>query len=254
MLRELKPGFHQNLLRMRDALPFHTHRWLPVITLEPLDLLLAAFEGCSEPITILQIGACDGITNDPICHFVKREPARAILVEPNPYAFARLQSTYEGAPNVTLIQAAVGESDGEAYLYRLKKTRKQESGIDLSLQIASFDLRHLKRIHSDPKEIERITVPCRSLASLVSEHSLSKIHLLQIDAEGFDASLVRMALNLPSRPGCIHFEHVHLRTADRRPLYSLLKGNDYLLTYSGWNILAIQSQVLAKLKNGRWGN
>jgi hypothetical protein len=134
MVPRLKRAFHQGLLRMRDALPFHTHRWLRVVTLEPLDLLLAAFEAWNEPITILQIGACDGITNDPIYHFVRRGRARAILVEPNPYAFARLQNAYAGLPNVTLIQAAVGEKDGEADLYRLKKIGKAESEVDLKLQ------------------------------------------------------------------------------------------------------------------------
>jgi hypothetical protein len=30
-----------------------------------------------------------------------------------------------------------------------------------------------------------------------------------------------------------------------------MQANDYLLTYSGWNILAMQSQMLAQIKGGR---
>jgi FkbM family methyltransferase len=231
-------------------MPLHIHHWMPVATLEPLHLLLAALEARGEAITILQIGACDGSTNDPIHHFVEKGVARAILIEPNPYAFIRLQKTYAGVPNVTLMQAAIGDQDGEAPLYRLKRTAKTESEVDATLQIASFNKEHLKKIHSDPEEIERISVPCRSLSSLTAELGLSQIDLLQIDTEGFDATVVRMALEMPSPPACINFEHLHLRSSDRRPLYDLLNSRGYLLSYSGWNILALQTHFMTKLKEG----
>ena len=42
----------------------------PAVTLEPLDLVLALFDARGEEITILQVGACDGVNNDPIYHHV----------------------------------------------------------------------------------------------------------------------------------------------------------------------------------------
>jgi FkbM family methyltransferase len=252
MIRTLQRAFHRGLLRTRDAMPFHVHRWMPIATLEPLHLLLAAMEARGEAITILQIGACDGFTNDPIHHFVKKGCARAILIEPNPYAFARLQNTYAGVPNVTLIQTAIGDRDGEAYLYRLKRSEKPQLEVDATLQIASFNKDHLRKIHGNPGEIERITVPCRSLSSLAAELGLSQIDLLQIDTEGFDASVVRMALEMPSPPACINFEHLHLHRSDRRPLYDLLNARDYLLSCGGWNILALQMQLLKKLQEAQY--
>jgi FkbM family methyltransferase len=248
MIQKLRFAFQRGLFRVRDAMPFHVHRWMPAATLEPLHLLLAALEARGEIITILQVGACDGYTNDPIYHFVKKGCARAILVEPNPYAFGRLQKTYADVPNVTLVQTAIGDRDGEANLYRLKKTETGESEVDATLQIASFNKNHLKRIHSNPEEIECITVRCRSLSSLTTELGLGQIDLLQIDTEGFDASVVRMALEMSSPPACINFEHLHLRRSDRRPLYDLLNARDYLLSYSGWNILALQTHMLKQLQ------
>jgi FkbM family methyltransferase len=240
MLLRLKQVLRQLMART----PFEIRRRLPVITLDPLDLLLASYEARGEEMTILQVGACDGTNLDPIHDHVSRGYTRAILLEPNPFAFARLEKTYAGLSNVTLIQTAIGEQDGETKLYRVKKTTKSDSEIDWSLQFASFYREHLERIGIKPDQIEPIIVPCRSLSSLVKELGLTKIDLLQIDVEGFDAAVVRMALQLPTPPDCINFEHVHLRMEDRRPLFDLLKARGYLLGHDAWNILAVQMPLL----------
>jgi FkbM family methyltransferase len=247
MRRRLNLLFQQ-LMQMT---PFEVRRRLPSVTLEPLDLVLASYESRGEKIITLQIGACDGITNDPIYPHVAKGSMRAILVEPNPIAFARLQATYAGMANVTLIQSAIGEHDGEAYFYRVKRTGALNSDVDLTLQIASFSPGHLKLHGKKPHEIERITVTCRSLSSLVTELGLTKIDLLQIDAEGFDASIVRMALKLPVLPACINFEHTHLATADRRALFDLLKANSYLLGHDEWNILAVQMPLMERFTKSK---
>jgi len=228
--------------------PLEIRRWSPVITLEPLDLILANYGASGRMINIVQVGACDGCTNDPVFDHVAKGSARAILIEPNPFAFERLQKNYGNHKNVTLVQAAIGEQDGEAQLYRIKNSGRKAAEGDLSLQLASFYREHLERHGIKPEEIERITVQCRSLSSLVDELALTTIDLLQIDAEGFDATVVRMALSMPVRPNCINFEHRHLKPADRRPLFDLLKASDYLLGYDEWNILALQRRCLEELK------
>src|ERR1035441_5210930 len=79
-----------------ELAPFDVCWRLPIVTLAPVDLLLASYEARGDAITILQIGACDGVTNDPIHRHVEKGLNRAVLVEPNPLAFARLQKTYAG--------------------------------------------------------------------------------------------------------------------------------------------------------------
>lgn len=142
-----------------------------------------------------------------------------------------------------LIQTAIGEQDGEANLYRTKRTDKKSSELDWVVEIASFYREHLEQHGLKADEIERISVPCRSLSSLAAELGLSKIDLLQIDAEGFDAAVVRMALKLAVRPDCINFEHVHLSTADRKPLFEMLKASGYLLSYDDENLLALRASL-----------
>ena len=100
-------------------------------------------------------------------------------------------------------------------------------------------------------EIERVTVKCRSLSSLATELNLARIDLLQIDAEGFDAAVVRMALKMPVRPSCINFEHRHLKPADRHPLFDLLTAHGYLLGYGAENLLAVRNATLEELEGGQ---
>jgi hypothetical protein len=85
----------------------------------------------------------------------------------------------------------------------------------------------------------------------VTELGLTRIDLLQIDVEGFDAQVVRMALKLPVLPDCIHFEHLHLGNADRKPLFDSLHSSGYLLGYDAWNVLALQTQVMDELRVGK---
>lgn len=233
------------------ATPFDVRRSLPETTIKPLDLLLATYDARGEDIMIVQVGAGDGTTNDPIFDYLAKGSAKAILIEPNPYAFVRLRRTYAGIPNATLIEAAIAEHDGEAHLYRVKRTNKSDSEVDISLQVSSFFREHLVKHGAKQDMIERIGVPCRTLSSLVREFGLPKIDVLQIDAEGFDATVVRMALSLPVPPDCINFEHVHLAPADRQPLFDLLKANDYCLGRDDWNILALQTSLFNRLKSQR---
>jgi FkbM family methyltransferase len=246
----MAPWLKHLLREMMAKTPFEVRRSLPVVSLEPLELVLANYDARGEMITILQVGACDGSTYDPIYHYVAKGSARAILIEPNPYAFDRLQRNYEGLPNVTLIPIAIGEHDGDAHLYRVKKADKTDPNADFTLGFTSFYREHVEHHVTKTDEIERITVPCRSLSSLVVDLGLTKIDLLQVDAEGFDAAVVRMALKMRVRPDCINFEHRHLKPADRKPLFDLLEANDYLCAYGDWDLLALRGPVVEEMKRG----
>jgi hypothetical protein len=99
-------------------------------------------------------------------------------------------------------------------------------------------------------EIQRISVPCRTLSSLMTEMGVDEVDLLQIDAEGFDAAIVRMALSMPDLPRCINFEHIHLTSSDRKSIFNLLNSKGYLVAYGDWDILALQKPLLEQFLQG----
>src|SRR6185369_11776812 len=73
---------------------------LPAPTFESIQLLLAYYLTCRSGATFVQIGACDGLSEDPVHDFIRKGVFQALLVEPIPENFARLRESYEGAKNV----------------------------------------------------------------------------------------------------------------------------------------------------------
>jgi len=83
-----------------------------------LDQFLAGFFSTDEQKIVVQIGANDGIQNDPLRKFLKRPGRyRAILVEPIPYYVNLLNILYQERKDIEIIQAAIGSSKGNKKLY-----------------------------------------------------------------------------------------------------------------------------------------
>lgn len=69
---------------------------------------------------IVQIGANDGLQNDPLRQLIAgREDLAVTLVEPVPFYFDSLQRLYKDQPNVRLVQAAAGEANGNLDIYHI---------------------------------------------------------------------------------------------------------------------------------------
>jgi FkbM family methyltransferase len=93
------------------------------------------------------------------------EMGRVIAIEPHPTAHARLAFNASGLPfrNVTLVNAAVGDEEGE-----------------LSIATDEYNL-GASRI-----EAQGIKVPSRLLASVFADTGVTKVDALKIDVEGYE--------------------------------------------------------------------
>src|SRR5438105_9075877 len=67
--------------------------------------------------TAVQIGAFDGDENDPLADALVRYGWRAVLVEPQADPAEALRNRYGNNPDVTVVQAAIGDTDGQRILY-----------------------------------------------------------------------------------------------------------------------------------------
>ena len=85
--------------------------------------------------------------------------------------------------------------------------------------LASFRRSHLSGrkfgIRNLDQFIEEATVPCLTFATLLKRHGIQKVTLLQIDTEGFDCQIVRMAIEAGVYPSIINYEFVHACPAER---------------------------------------
>ncbi len=215
----------------------------PPVTLDASILAISYAFSARPGGTLLQIGAFDGVSNDPVHQFLQTGKAKAILVEPIPHNFRRLEATYAGLKEVCLVEAAIAHQDGNATIYRVKNEGRWHDNEWVG-QISSFKIQHLLKHGIGRDEIEEITVNTISLGTLLSNYQLNAVDFLQIDTEGFDAEVVRMALALPTTPDFINFEHRHLVKHEADDLFRQLERHGYLWVRGEYDTLAVKASAI----------
>jgi hypothetical protein len=73
--------------------------------------------------------------------------------------------------------------------------------------IASFDPKYHEKSNTPSELIVTETVPCISMPELIREYSVTKIDLLCIDTEGYDAEIVSAFDFDALKPSILYFEH-----------------------------------------------
>ena len=180
-------------------------------------LLAEPIEKRKGRLDVLQIGANDGVTNDPIHPAVLSRGWNLVAVEPMPAPFAKLRETYRGVANVICVQCAIGNADGEAVIYALRPVRN--AGV-YDEHLASFSLETLKKswrsIPDLDKRIEKHFVKSLTLKSLMRHCNLNEVDMLQVDVEGFDYNIIRAAFEMQLFPKILAFEWSHLTKGPRK--------------------------------------
>lgn len=209
--------------------------WIPPTVLKSGRELSFGFEFAvahlmlSRPdVFFIQIGANDGISNDPLHEFIVRFRWQGVLIEPVPHAFRMLQQTYAAHPQLRLINAAVAENDGTRTLYTIAA---DETTFDKAHQFSSFHREALLGqtgwVPDVARRIVEIEVPCLCFDSLMQIVGERSVDILQIDTEGYDLAILRMIDFARMRPSIICYEHVHMSKSERNQAAALLIRNGY---------------------------
>ena len=203
-----------------------------------LDMVLSHYRVTHPEVRYLQVGAFDGISGDPIYPLIERHGLRGILIEPQKDVFERLKTNYARFPNFRLVNAAIADHDGSSTLFRTKPG----AGPEWLGQIASFNrdvlMSHSRKLSNLESVVESEQVRCLTFDTLFKEEATERVDLLQIDAEGFDAEILRL-FDIPvRRPAIVHFEHIHLSAEDHEKAIALLVDQGYRVAASGTDTLA----------------
>ena len=190
-------------------------RGLPGNSFTDLFALSVALKGPS--LKVLQIGAYDGKSFDPIYPVSSVAACEITLVEPNPEAITALKRNYGNFPTVNVIEAAVtdGQEGNELALYVFSQKAVSiyadfagTSSLSRSHLVEAFR-RNRSRFPSGwtaDSVIESRMVPSISARNLISTHRLHDIDVLVVDAEGKDWVIVDAILKEEVRPKLILFE------------------------------------------------
>ncbi len=196
----------------------------------------------------IQIGANDGLRNDPVRFFIVWRKWNGILVEPLPAAFELLARNYSMVPKrrIELVQAAIGATDSNLTFWTFDKAKiaalPLESRLSL-LRRSSFDRRLVETAAAaaglpDTALTGRL-VRTVSVADLVRRRwNVPSVNVVAIDAEGLDGEIIR-GLELETlSPHLILFETHQMAAAERVAVTHLLEDRGYRLHHLAGDCVA----------------
>jgi FkbM family methyltransferase len=200
----------------------------------------------------IQIGANDGVSNDPIHDLAVGLQLPGLIVEPLSTAFPALMANYAGCEHLRFENAAISDQDGEIQLFTI---RKDLDFLQYVNQASSFNRQHtvnlLRRhlVREAPENVRHTfnklkmrfedcveSQPVRAItfSTLLKKHGITHYDFLQIDTEGFDYEVLKMAGIATYKPSLIHYEHEHLSDTDRIASWQYLRSLEYeLFTHGG---------------------
>jgi FkbM family methyltransferase len=188
----------------------------------------------------VQVGAFDGMANDPLHDLIVGQGWRGVLVEPQPDAFARLQQTYAGVEGLTFLNVAVTDQPGPLTFWRIGGSEPDDPW--WRGQVSSFSREHVERhIRDRPHlaaRIEGITVPAMSLGEVLGRAG-RPVQVLQVDAEGHDAAIVDSLDLSVHRPTIVRFEHRHLHAAAHAATVNRLVASGYRIAVNEDDTIAM---------------
>lgn len=222
-------------------------RWIPPRalatpggTLEPAFPLLAAHLMLRVPRPIfLNIGANDGVVQDPLYPFVKGFGWRGTVVEPLPEPFALLKRNYASFEGMTFVQAAVGTRDGESTIYTVDRSLARSLLPSVHSSFSREILLNGSEFYPDlASHIVARKVPVLSPATLLARIPGTPIDVLKIDTEGYDLKILRGFDLDRFRPRLVAAEHANLSRKDVTAMAGILLDHGYKIAMTPLDMLA----------------
>ncbi len=194
-----------------------------------------------QGMTFVEIGANDGVDNDPIRPYIDKYGLRGILVEPQPLVFERLKKNYLGVDSVKFENCAISSSSGSLKLYYAEVDEHDQN---FAFTLASSNR---KAIESYAKKcrgsVVELVVPCVTPETLLKKHGFSKVDILQIDTEGMDFEILK-SFNLKDvSPSIIHYESGQLTPSEQEKSYRYLNQQGYEVLTQGGDTIALPASL-----------
>ncbi|MGZ4385559.1 MAG: FkbM family methyltransferase [Gaiellaceae bacterium] len=197
----------------------------------------------SRPFFFVQIGAFDGVTDDPLHEYVRRFGWSGVLLEPQRRYFEALRDNYRDCQGLLLLRAALDRTSGTRTLYTIGDP-EATGHPEWAGAVASFTREMLLK-HRDLPDVADLIVaePVETISfdELLVRAGTDRIDLIQVDAEGYDAEILRMIDFHRVMPAIVRFEH---RLLSRKEHAGAIR----LLTSVGYRILPEQFDTCAYLE------
>lgn len=217
---------------LRRSSPRSRHKRPP----HALGQLVYEFGRANPRAVFVQVGSGDGLITDPLCFEIAHRRWTGVMVEPVPYLFERLRSNYSEFGRIRFENVAVGVPDGHRLFYYLREAPGDTTIPGWYEALGSFRkdviLQHRVEIPDIEERLVTVEVPCVTFESLCRRNGLTRVDLVQIDAEGYDFEIIESIDLEALHPKLLIFEHYHMN----RELYDHCVGH---LRSFGFETLAV---------------
>lgn len=202
---------------------------------------------------VVQIGAHDGVLEDPIREFLFKPELgwRGLLVEPVPTYFDRLKQVYNHiSDRATYARVAIADEqdiapDGTIEMIlappELHALKTYASGL---ATIARQPRNQLKNW-----ECETLTVDATTFPTLLKKHNIQDngVDILQIDVEGHDYAILRQFPFDRHHPTVINLEIEHMPKGELQATQALLSEHGYAFVTNRDNLFAVDAAFMAHM-------
>ena len=232
----------------------------PPTGLTTLESCLATALAAKGTLSIVQIGANDGLHGDPLDRFIcaHRSQLSCVFIEPQRQPLSVLREHHGDAAGFEYLQVAVG---GPGVLTLYSVAEKAWPFLKIPYAQPNWpDYRAPSGITSPNREhvrawLDRHYIGEAGVETLIEAHEIACLSLpevieavgwahgpdvLQIDTEGHDDEVVYACSIGVYRPLLINYEHVHLSSNRRQRLEDFLTNHGYRLVDTGEDTLAVR--------------
>ena len=198
--------------------------------------------------SFLQIGASDGLRNDPVRDFIVRDGWSGVFVEPLPDVFPLLQRNYERyatRQGLQFVNAAISSHSKSLPFYTFSDsflaTKPLEERLHF-LRKASFSREQVKSFADSDEDIKTIHVPCLGIRELLATYfPKGNLGLLALDVEGHECEILTEIDFAQTRISAVLFETWNLG-ASKNKVFQILKRAGYRIDEAEGDALAVQAQ------------
>jgi FkbM family methyltransferase len=219
-----------------------------------IDEFTSRFSKMRGKVTVVQVGANDGINNDPIHRYIKRDNWNGVLLEPQRYVFEKyLEPLYRKTKGIVVLNAALDVRDGTKPVYKVSVSNSRwatgltsfdRSVLEEAVKSGYIERQAIKEgtpLPGDKNDlIAEEHVQCISTKTLIDRFNLQIIDWLQIDTEGFDFEIIKMFDIEKTRPEVIVYENIHLSEQLKSECLDFLAAHGYACRNFGPNTAAIR--------------
>lgn len=184
----------------------------------------------------VNIGANDGVSNDPIYPFLGAYGWRGIAVEPVPFVYDELRRNYARFPAVAVENAAIAATPRPFFCIPPEAKppgfTRQIGSLHLEYIQKTIGLMRMYEFQGPVAEgleqaVVRIDVPCLTFEALLAKHAVQRIDFLNIDAENADFEIISMVDFARWRPAILCLETSELTPDQQTEVQHRLAAADY---------------------------